>query len=166
VPKKLDAATQAVIDERDRLSSREQQARSYRSQASCESAGYIWENGQCVATSTPIKQSASTQRGAYCGKYPRGSFPKSDGGWEFCDVRDDPANHASATAPVSTVTTAEPSVNAGSSDTVTKAVAGNIPQSAPAVAPAASPETAIGTADTSNPCFTDKSGHMVCLAQH
>jgi hypothetical protein len=158
----------AFIAERDRLaSSPEQQARSYRSEGGCESGGYIWENGQCVATRTPIKQSASTQREAYCGKYPRGSFPKPDGGWEYCDVRDDPANHASAAAPTATpaLAKAEPLVNTGSSGTVIKAVASAVPQSAPAVAPAASP-AATGTADTPKPCFTDKSGHTVCLAQH
>jgi hypothetical protein len=62
---------------------------------------------------------------------------------------------------------AETSLDAGPSDTATKAVASNIPQGAPAVAPAASaPTTATGTADTPKPCFTDKLGHTVCLAQH
>jgi hypothetical protein len=61
---------------------------------------------------------------------------------------------------------AEPLVNSGSSGTATKTVASTVPQSAPAVAPAASPATATGTADTPKSCFTDKSGHTVCLAQH
>lgn len=47
-------------------------------------------------------------------------------------------------------------------DTVTKAVV----HAAPAVAPTASPATATGTGDIPKPCFTDKSGHTVCLAQH
>jgi len=153
-------------------SSREQEARSWRTQTRCESEGFIWENGECVARvgaalkgADTAKPSPATQRETFCGKYPRGSFPKPDSGWEYCDVRDDPANHASAAAPAATpaVAKAEPLADTGSSDTVTKAVA-NIPQSAPVVAPAASPAT--GTADTPKPCFTDKLGHTVCLAQH
>jgi hypothetical protein len=75
---------------------------------------------------------------------------------------------AVAPAPTPSATTEdEPSVNTGSSDTVTtKAVASAIPQSAPAVAPAVSPTTATATADTPKPCVTDKSGHTVCLDQH
>ena len=62
---------------------------------------------------------------------------------------------------------AETSVDAGPLTLQPKAVASNIPQGAPAVAPAASaPTTATGTADTPKPCFTDKLGHTVCLAQH
>ena len=92
-------------------------------------------------TATTVKQSASTQRETYCRQYPRGSFPKPDGGWEFCDVRDDTANQVLAAAPLPIL-------------------------SAPAVAPAASPAIATGTADIPKPCFTDKSGHTVCLAPH
>jgi hypothetical protein len=136
VPKKLDDATQAVIDERDRLSSRAQQARSWRTQAGCESEGFIWGNGNCgtvtghIATADTDKPSASTQRETYCRQYPRGVFREDDGSLEYCDVRDDPANQVSAAAPVPTGTTQ------GEPVTVTKAAASNIPQSAPAVAPA------------------------------
>src|SRR5208282_1956919 len=115
-----------------------------------------------------ITPNAPTQRETYCKQYPRGIFREDDGSWEYCDVRDDLANQLSAAAPAATPSApdeAEPSVDAGSSDTVTKAVASNIPQSAPAVAPAVS-TTATGTADIPKPCFTDKSGHTVCLAQH
>jgi len=75
---------------------------------------------------------------------------------------------ALAAAPAATPSApdeAESSVDAVSSDTATKAVASNIPQGAPAAAPAVS-TTATGTADIPKPCFTDKSGHTVCLAQH
>ena len=115
-----------------------------------------------------ITPNAPTQRETYCKQYPRGIFREDDGSLEYCDVRDDLANQLSAAAPAATPSApdeAEPSVDAGSSDTVTKAVASNIPQSAPAVAPAVS-TTATGTADIPKPCFTDKSGHTVCLAQH
>ena len=71
-------------------------------------------------------------------------------------------------APTPSATTEEESLgNAGPSDTATKAAASNIPQSAPAVAPAAlAPATTTATADTTKPCVTDKSGHTVCLDQH
>lgn len=74
----------------------------------------------------------------------------------------------SVVAPAATPAVAEeePLVNTGSSNTVPKAVASTIPQSAPAVAPTASPATVTGAADKPKPCFTDKSGHTVCLAQH
>jgi hypothetical protein len=41
------------------------------------------------------EQRAPTQREIYCGKHPRGVFSEDDGTWEYCDVRDDPANQAS-----------------------------------------------------------------------
>ena len=86
------------------------------------------KDGKTVGST--INQSASTQREAYCAKYPRGAFPKPGSGWEYCDARDNPAT-----------------------------------QSAPAVAPAAYPAIATGTADLPKPCFTNKSGHTVCLAE-
>jgi hypothetical protein len=121
-----------------------------------------------VTAVNAIKSSAPTPRETYCKQYPRGRFTEDDGSLEYCDVRDDPENQVSATAPAATPSTAEaePLVNSGSSGTATKTVASTIPQSATAVAPAASPATASGTADTPKPCFTDKSGHTVCLAQH
>ncbi len=68
-----------------------------------------------------------------------------------------------AATPVATVTTTKPLVNTGSSDTVTKTLTSNNPQSAPA---ALVPATTTVIADTPKPCFTDKSDHTVCLAQH
>ena len=121
-----------------------------------------------VTAENAIKPSAPSPRETYCKQYPRGRFTEDDGSFEYCDVRDDPENQVSTTAPAATPSTAEaePLVNSGSSGTATKTVASTIPQSATAVAPAASPAIASGTADTPKPCFTDKSGHTVCLAQH
>jgi hypothetical protein len=79
-----------------------------------------------------------------------------------------PAPAAAPSAAASAPAEEEPLANVGSSDTATKAVASTIPQNAPASsAPATSaPATTTVTVDIPKPCFTDKSGHTVCLAQH